>query len=160
MLYNLGMQKYYGFPPLFDSNSRILILGSFPSVKSREQQFYYGNKQNRFWKTINKAFGAEAVTVSEKKQLCLENGIALWDIVTSCEIRGSMDSDIKNYELADLSEVLSHAAVRKILCNGAKAYQLTATAYTGNVPIVKMPSTSPANVRFDEQIWLDHLKIH
>ena len=151
------MQKYSGFPPLFDNNSRILILGSFPSVKSREQHFYYGNKQNRFWQTLNKAFGTSAETVEEKKQLCLQHGIALWDIVTFCEIHGSMDTDIKNYQLADLSQVLSRAPIQKILCNGTKAHQLTLSAYFGEVPVVKLPSTSPANVRFDQQAWLTAL---
>lgn len=151
------MQKYYGFPPLFDKNSKILILGSFPSVKSREQNFYYGNKQNRFWGLLGKAFCAAAETVSDRKQLCIANGIALWDIVTSCEIEGSMDSDIKNYTLADLSEVLRLAPIQKILCNGVKAYQLTLSVYSGDIPVLKMPSTSPANVRFDAQIWLEQL---
>lgn len=159
MVYNITM-RYCGFPPLFDSSSRILILGSFPSVKSREQNFYYGNKQNRFWQTLNKAFQANAQTVDEKKQLCLSCGIALWDIVTSCEIHGSMDTDIKNYRLADLSQILSRAPISKILCNGAKAYQLTKSSYFGDVPVVKMPSTSPANARFDEQAWLAELQLH
>lgn len=152
------MQRYEGFPPLFDDNSKILILGSFPSVKSRQQQFYYGNKQNHFWQMLSKVFGGSVETVDDKKSLCLANGIALWDIVTSCEIEGSMDSDIKNYALADLSVVLDNCHLQKILCNGAKSFQLTKSVYNGNIPVFKMPSTSPANVRFDENKWLEHLK--
>lgn len=157
VMYNKTMQQFTGFPPLFDHNSKILILGSFPSVKSRSQQFYYGNAQNRFWKTLCKAFGGTVQTIDDKKLLCLKNGIALWDIVVACDIRGSMDSDIKNYVLADLSEVLQNCHIQKILCNGAKAYELTQRAYNGQIPVIKMPSTSPANVSFDESVWLKQL---
>lgn len=152
------MQRYEGFSPLFDGNSKILVLGSFPSVKSRKQQFYYGNKQNKFWQTLCKAFGGVAETVEDKKLLCLQNGIALWDIVTSCEIKGSSDCDIKNFCLADLSLVLNNCKIQKILCNGAKAFQLTCSVYGGAIPVFKMPSTSPANTRFDESVWLNQLK--
>lgn len=151
--------KFCGFDPIFNANSRILILGSFPSVKSREQSFYYGNKQNRFWKTLSEFYGMTAETVDDKLRLCLNNGVALWDIVTVCSIKGSMDSDIKDYQLADLSVVLDNCAIVKILCNGDKAYQLTKRAYNGAVPIVKLPSTSPANVRFDKTIWFKNLAL-
>ena len=149
---------YCGFDPVFDSNSEILILGSFPSVKSREQAFYYGNKQNRFWKILSEFYGIEVETVADKINLCLNNRIALWDIVASCKIKGSMDTDITNYTLVNLSQVLDKCGITKILCNGAKAYQLTRSAYNGDIPIVKMPSTSPANVRFDKTVWFDNLK--
>lgn len=149
---------YCGFEPVFDINSKILILGSFPSVKSREQAFYYGNKQNRFWKVLNEFYGCQAETVADKINLCLNNCIALWDIVKSCQIKGSMDIDITNYTLVDLSQVLDKCNITKILCNGVKAYELTRSAYNGDIPIVKMPSTSPANVRFDKTVWFDNLK--
>ena len=153
------MNKFYGFEPVFDGNSRVLILGSFPSVKSRETEFYYGNKQNRFWRTLCEGLGEQAVdTVEEKKRLCLNHGIALWDIVASCEIVGSMDTDIKNYELVDLTRILSICNVEKILCNGATSYKLTKSVYDGNVPVYKLPSTSSANVRFDKTEWFKHLK--
>ena len=148
---------FYGFKPLFDSNSKILILGSFPSVKSREQAFYYGNKQNRFWKTLSEFYGGSVETIEDKIQLCLRNGVALWDIVVSCSIRGSMDADIKDYTLADLSVVLDKCNITKILCNGDKAYQLTKRAYNGGIPVTKLPSTSPANVRFDKAVWFSNL---
>lgn len=145
------------FDPVFDCNSKILILGSFPSVKSREQAFYYGNKQNRFWKTLCEFYKTEVNTVEEKIRLCLTNRVALWDIVTSCTIKGSLDSDIRNYVLADLSRVLDKCGIIKILCNGGKAYQLTKQAYCGSIPVIKLPSTSPANVRFDKTVWFDNL---
>lgn len=148
---------FCGFDPVYDSNSRILILGSFPSVKSREQDFYYGNKQNRFWRTLNEFYGGSIETVEEKIRLCLTNRVALWDIVTSCTIKGSMDSDIRNYVLADLSVVLDKCSIVKILCNGGKAYRLTKQAYHGEIPVIKLPSTSPANVRFDKTVWFDNL---
>ena len=153
------MEKFYGFEPVFDSNSRVLILGSFPSVKSREAEFYYGNKQNRFWRTLCEAFGEQTVeTVEDKKRLCLRHGIALWDIVASCEIKGSMDADITNYELVNLERVLKNCNVEKILCNGATSYKLTKSVYNGGIPVYKLPSTSSANVRFDKSVWLEHLK--
>ncbi len=150
-------QIFYGFPPLFDNNSKILVLGSFPSVKSREVSFYYGNKQNRFWKTLSEYYGMAADTVEDKKKLCLSNAIALWDIVDSCRIVGSMDADIRDYTLVDLDRVLGLAPIVKILCNGVKAYQLTRSCYNGALPVIKMPSTSPANVSFNKRIWFDNL---
>ena len=153
------MEKFYGFEPVFDSNSRTLILGSFPSVKSRETEFYYGNKQNRFWRTLCEAFGEQAVvTVEAQKSLCLKHGIALWDIVANCEIKGSLDADITNYELVDLTRVLNGCSIEKILCNGVTSYRLTKSVYDGNIPIYKLPSTSSANVRFDKSEWLKLLR--
>ena len=149
---------FCGFEPIFDGNSKILILGSFPSVKSREQAFYYGNKQNRFWRMLSEFYDCSAETIDDKIKLCLNNGIALWDIVASCQIEGSMDCDIKNYELVDLQRVLSKCNVERILCNGIKAYELTKSVYKGTIPVIKMPSTSPANIRFDKNIWFDNLK--
>lgn len=150
--------KYYGFDPVFDADSKILILGSFPSVKSREISFYYGNRQNKFWKILSEFYGCVAETVEDKIKLCLNNRIALWDVVESCTIAGSMDSDIKNYTLVNLSQVLDKCSIVKILCNGQKAYELTKSVYKGDIPLVKMPSTSPANVRFDKTIWFDNLQ--
>ena len=153
------MEKLHGFPPVFDGNSRVLILGSFPSVKSRQAEFYYGNKQNRFWKMLCQAFGeSEPLTVEDKIRLCLDHNVALWDIVESCRITGSMDADIKDYQLVDLRQVLHGSKIEKILCNGATAYKLTVSAYSGNLPVYKLPSTSPANVRFDQEAWLKHLR--
>ncbi len=144
-----------GFPPVHDKNSRVLILGSFPSVKSREIAFYYGNKQNRFWKTICGFFKENIPeTVDEKKEFLLRNNIALWDMATSCEIEGSADASVKNAEIADLCKIFSVAKIEKILLNGALAYDLFMQKYaTIDIPYVKMPSTSPANPRFNAQIW-------
>lgn len=153
------MEKLHGFDPVFDGESRVLILGSFPSVKSRQAEFYYGNKQNRFWKMLSEAFyESEPLTVEDKIRLCLKHNVALWDVVSSCRITGSMDADIKDYELVDLQRVLAKSKIEKILCNGATAYKLTVTAYDGNLPVYKLPSTSPANVRFDKDVWFKRLR--
>ncbi len=150
--------SYQGFDPIFDENSRVLILGSFPSVKSREQCFYYGNPRNRFWTILSEAFGEVLPkTIEDKKSLCLRHGVALWDIVTSCDIEGSMDADIRNYRTADLSGVLENSQIEKILCNGKTAYHITLSVYHGDKKVVCLPSTSPANVRFDKSLWIDEL---
>lgn len=116
---------YKGFLPFFDENSEILILGSFPSVISRETNFYYGNKQNRFWKVLAEAFGEPAPeTIGEKQALLKNHKIALWDVVAECEITGSLDSTIKNYKVADLRQVLDKANVKKIILNGGKAKEI------------------------------------
>ena len=144
-----------GFAPVFDKDSRVLILGSFPSVKSREIDFYYGHKQNRFWKMLCGYF-KEAVpdTVKGKKEFLYRNKIALWDMVVSCEIQGSSDASVKNAVIADLNEVLCFANIEKILLNGTLSYELFEKEYEGlSIPYEKMPSTSPANPRYDEKIW-------
>jgi hypoxanthine-DNA glycosylase len=148
-----------GFLPVFDKNSRILILGSFPSVKSREIAFYYGNKQNRFWRTICGYFGEQIPeTTQGKREFLQRRNIALWDMAVSCEIEGSADSSIKNVEIADLSEIFKTANIEKILLNGTLAYELFLSRYSDcNIPYIKMPSTSPANPRFQEEIWRKEL---
>ena len=148
-----------GFLPVFDKNSRVLILGSFPSVKSREIAFYYGNKQNRFWRTICGYFGEQIPeTTQGKREFLQRRNIALWDMAVSCEIEGSADSSIKNVEIADLSEIFKTANIEKILLNGTLAYELFLSRYSDcNIPYIKMPSTSPANPRFQEEIWRKEL---
>ena len=148
-------ERKIGFAPVYDSNSKVLILGSFPSVKSRKIDFYYGNKQNRFWKMLCGYFGETIPeTVAEKKSFLLRRGIALWDMVVSCEIIGSADSTVKNPEIADLEIVLKNADIRKILLNGSLAYTLFTSQYANlGVPYLKMPSTSPANPRYEQQVW-------
>lgn len=146
-----------GFEPVFDGRSELLILGSFPSVKSRAINFYYGNKQNRFWRTIASFFDEELPVFREEKEaLVLRHKIALWDIVTECEIEGSSDSSIKNYRIADLGIILNAANIKKIALNGATAYSVFLEKYADiNIPYVKLPSTSPANPRFDVNKWYE-----
>lgn len=153
------MEKKQGFAPIYNSESRILILGSFPSVKSRQIDFYYGNKQNRFWRMLCGFFKEEIPETTEgKKEFLYRNKIALWDMVTACEIVGSADASVKNEELVNLDEVFSGAKIEKILLNGTLAYQLFMREYAHLSDIaVKMPSTSPANPRFLLDSWRDEL---
>lgn len=136
------------FEPVFDENSRILILGTFPSVKSREQNFYYGHPQNRFWKLLAALTDSEVPkNIPEKKDMLLRNCIAIWDVIESCEIIGSSDSSIRNVVPADLNRILKQAPIQTIYANGGKAFELYekyARPLTGR-PIKKLPSTSPAN---------------
>ena len=136
------------FEPVYDEKSRILILGTFPSVKSREQNFYYGHPQNRFWKLLAALTDSEIPdTIPRKKEMLLRNHIAIWDVIESCEIIGSSDSSIRNVVPADLNRILQNAPIEAIYANGGKAYELYekyARSFTGR-PIEKLPSTSPAN---------------
>lgn len=151
---------YEGFAPFVNEDSRLLILGSFPSVKSREEGFYYGNKQNRFWKILAQGFACPlAQTVAQKQDLLRAHGIALWDIVTACEIRGSMDKDIKNPQIADVPSLLARYPITKIIANGGTARKLLLSYYPDLAPIVlSLPSTSPANARLNVSLWLAALR--
>ena len=136
------------FEPVFNKDSKILILGSFPSVKSRENNFYYGHPQNRFWKVLAKLFEEEVPqSIEDKKTFLFEHHIAVWDVIESCTIIGSSDSSIKDVVVNDFSKVLANSAIERIYVNGGKAYELYhkyAEKQTG-VKAVKLPSTSPAN---------------
>ena len=142
------MRLKHEFEPIYNINSKVLILGSFPSVKSREQSFYYGHPQNRFWQLIAKICNEDTPTTTEqKKALCLSHCIALWDVIQSCEIEGSSDTSIKNVQVNDLNIILDNCNIDQIFVNGSTAYKLfvkyqqTKTGTTA----VKLPSTSPAN---------------
>ena len=139
------------FAPVFDRDSKILILGTFPSVKSRENNFYYGHPQNRFWKVIA-ALWDEPVpqTVEEKKSLVLRRHLAIWDVIESCDIIGSSDSSIKNVVPADIGGLMDRTKIERIYVNGnlaKKLYDKFALPVTG-MQAIKLPSTSPANARF------------
>ena len=135
------------FEPIYNSKSRILILGTFPSVKSRENQFYYGHPQNRFWKVLVAIFESNTLnTIEEKKAFLLQHKIAIWDVIASCDITGSSDSSIKNVVPTDLSVILDHANIEEIYANGATAAKLFRRYQEPIVQreIVCLPSTSPA----------------
>lgn len=138
----------HNIPPVLDRNSKILILGSFPSVKSREAEFFYGHPQNRFWKVTAAVFGCDIPqTTEEKKKFLLENHIALWDVAASCEVEGSSDSSIKNVVPNDISLILSSAEISQIFVNGktAEKYYNKYIRPTVGREAVCLPSTSPAN---------------
>lgn len=150
------------FPPLFDENSRTLILGSFPSVKSREAMFFYGHPQNRFWKVLSELFGEKLPeSISEKRELVLRNNLALWDSIKSCTITGSSDSSVKNVVPNDISGIISGSKISRIFCNGALSYKMY-TKYilpvTG-IEAVKLPSTSPANAAYSLERLVSEWKV-
>ncbi len=175
------------FPPFYESDSRILILGSFPSVKSREQQFYYGHKQNRFWKLLAGIVWVKEQmeysdpegqrkeelfnridfskieipqTVEDRKEFLRRNRIALWDVIDSCDIIGSSDSSIRNAEVTDLNRILDACEIRQIYTNGAAAYRLF-QKYQKEVcgrDAVALPSTSPANAAFSIERLMEDWK--
>ena len=142
-------------PPVVFKDSRLLILGSFPSVKSREIQFYYGHKQNRFWRMLCGYFGETVPdTVEGKMEFLRRRKIALWDMIISCDIEGSADNTVKDIVKADLKTVFESAPIEKILLNGKLAYDLFLETYADiSIPYEKLPSTSPANPRFSEDVW-------
>ena len=150
------------FPPLYNKDSRILILGSFPSVKSREQMFFYGHPQNRFWKVISSVFECNVPqTIEEKKQLLLKHGIALWDVIASCEITGSSDSSIKNVKVNDLSKILEETDIRQIFVNGrtAEKYFKKYTKAQIKRDAICLPSTSPANAAWSVNRLVEEWKV-
>lgn len=139
-------------PPLFDENSKILILGSFPSVKSRECGFFYGHPQNRFWKVMAFIFNEEVPkTIEEKRSMLLRNKVALWDVIASCDITGSSDSSIKNVVPNDVKSIINSSNVQKIYVNGKKAKSLYDKFLEKELGMsaVCLPSTSPANASWN-----------
>nr|WP_302327346.1 DNA-deoxyinosine glycosylase [Enterocloster lavalensis] len=137
--------------PVYDENSRILILGSFPSARSRENGFHYGDPKNRFWKLLARLFGEPVpADTAARKALLLRRGIALWDVVAVCDIKGSSEQSIRNVVPADINRILRAAEIQTVIANGDTAYRLYqkyCREYTGR-EAVKCPSTSPSNAIF------------
>ena len=148
---NESKKIIHPIPPLFWDNSKVLILGSFPSVKSRENNFYYGHPQNRFWKVLACLFDQPVPnTVEEKKAFLYRNHIAIWDVIESCDIIGSSDSSIKNVVVTDIRSLLDKTEIKAVFANGnlaKKLYDQYAFPLTG-IEAVKLPSTSPANAQY------------
>jgi len=140
--------EQHTIPPIFDENSKVLILGSFPSVKSREAQYNYGNPQNRFWRVLAGILGREVPsTPAEKGAMLLQNNIALWDVIAFCDIDGSDDSTIRNVIPNDIRIITDTADIKQIFTNGGtadKLYKKYCVSQTG-IPAIRLPSTSPAN---------------
>ncbi len=151
--------QIHPIPPVFDENSKILILGSFPSVKSRETRFFYGHPQNRFWKTLAAVLNAECPSaVDEKKDFLLSHKIAVWDVIKSCEISGSADSSIRNAEPNDLARIFGAADIKAVFANGGTAYRLY-KKYNPAPDALRLPSTSPANAAFSLERLIGEWKI-
>ena len=140
------------FEPVYNEESKILILGTFPSVKSREQGFYYGHPQNRFWKLLAQICQCPVPeSIEAKKKMLLDNHIAIWDVIASCKIVGSSDSSIKDVVPTDLSRILEAAPIERIYANGAIAAKLYEKYQKDRTSreIIKLPSTSPANAAWN-----------
>ncbi len=153
--------QVHAFGPFYDAHAKILILGSFPSVKSRETGFYYGHPQNRFWKLLAALYGGDApVSVPEKKAFLSEHKIALWDVIESCDITGSSDSSIKNAAVNPIGDILDASEIQTIYANGKKAqhlYQKYVMPVTGREAI-GLPSTSPANAAYSMERLMQEWK--
>ena len=148
--------------PVFDENSKILILGSFPSVKSREQLFFYGHPQNRFWRVTSSVFERDVPeTIEEKKRFLLSCRIAVWDVIASCDITGSSDSSIKNAVANDIGMILKSADIEKIFVNGKTAYKYYNKYLKDKLGIeaICLPSTSPANAAWSQQKLIEAWKV-
>lgn len=147
-------REIHPIPPLWNGESRILILGSFPSVKSREGRFFYHHPRNRFWAVMAKVLECPVPeTVEEKKEMLLAHRTALWDVAASCSIHGSSDSSIRDVVPNDLGEILEHANINQIFTNGTTAFRLY-RKYTEPItgfPAICLPSTSPANAAWSLQ---------
>lgn len=134
------------FEPVSAPEAHTLILGTWPSPKSRETGFYYGHPRNRFWPMLARIYGeAPPRTRAEKEALITSHGLALWDVLAACEIDGASDASIRREESNDIAALCARLGVRRVLCNGAAAYALYQKHIRGGPPAEKLPSTSPAN---------------
>lgn len=140
----MSLMVFHTLEPVFDASSKVLILGSFPSVISRKKNFYYANPQNRFWKVMSLVFQGE---ITDRKSFCLQRHIALWDVIGSCEIKGSSDATITNVHVNDIEWLLNQSNIHVIYTTGTKAYQLFRKHIHVSVPVIPLPSTSGANAR-------------
>ena len=150
----MAERQAHPIAPVFDEMSRILILGSFPSVKSRKAGFFYGHPQNRFWRVLAAVLGCPVpATIDEKRNMLLAHHVAVWDVIASCEITGSSDSSIRNVVPTDLGRLLADAPISAIFCNGGTSYacyKKYCRAKLGR-EAVQLPSTSPANARWTKE---------
>ena len=150
------------FPPLYSGDSKKLILGSFPSVKSRDQSFYYGHERNRFWQVLATLYNEPVPqTIEEKRSLVLSHDLALWDVIASCDITGSADSTVKNATANDIGTLLANTKIEKIFVNGKTAAKLYEKLILPSIGIeaIYLPSTSPANAAFSVERLIEAWRI-
>lgn len=149
--------EYHTIKPFYNKDSKVLILGSFPSVKSREEGFYYAHPQNRFWRVLSSVFEEEIV---DKKEFLKKHKIALFDVCASCEIKGSSDASIKEVVPNDIEEILKESGIKQIILNGKTASKLYQKYMKDiKVPSITLPSTSPANASFSLEKLIKEYKI-
>ena len=150
----------HGFPPVYDSASRVLVLGSMPSPKSRELGFYYMHPQNRFWRMLSEVLGERLPTdISGRREMCLSHGVALWDVLAECTITGASDSSIADPVPNPLGQILASADIRAVFTTGKKAYSLYQRFFPELPTAVCLPSTSPANRTISEYDMLEQYKL-
>lgn len=142
------MKVKHTLSPIYNKNSEILILGSMPSKLSREKNFYYANKQNRFWKIMEELYNIRFSSNNDKIEFLLKNKIALWDVFKEVDIKGSSDSSIKNAKINNLNIIFETANIKKIFCTGKKAYDFLIKNSNIKLPIIYLPSPSSANANY------------
>lgn len=153
---------YHNIPPLWNSESKVLILGSFPSPKSRSQGFFYGHPQNRFWKVLAGVFDEKVPqTIEEKKAFVLSHNIAMWDTIKECEITGASDTSIKNPVPNDLAGIIHESRIKNIFCTGAASYKYYVKLCEKDTGIkaVQLPSTSPANAAWSLERLIEAYRV-
>jgi len=151
--------EHHNIEPVYNKESRILILGSFPSVKSREAQFFYHHPQNRFWKILGIVFEDDIPkTIDDKKNFLLKHHIAVWDVIESCDIKGSSDSSITNVKVNDLDKIIEHGHIEHIYTNGNLADKYYHLYFNYDIPCDKLPSSSPANASYSLEKLLQYWK--
>lgn len=156
------MKEYHLIEPIYDKDSKILILGSFPSVKSREANFFYHHPQNRFWRVLAAVYqDTVPEEIADKKAFLKRHQIALWDIIASCNIKGSSDSSISDVEVNDLNMIIANSSVKHIYTNGNLADKLYHRYFDAiiDLPVTKLPSTSPANAAYSLDKLLSYWRI-
>jgi len=139
------MKAVHNIKPIYNKNSKILILGSMPSITSRETNFYYAHKSNRFWKVINILFNQNLISIEEKIKFLLDHNIAIWDTIKSCDITGSSDSSIKNIKVNNINKLIKETNIKHIFCTGKTSYNTFIKHINTNVPVTCLPSPSSAN---------------
>ncbi len=152
----------HNISPVYDENSAVLILGSFPSVKSREEGFFYGHPQNRFWRVLSAVFDESCPqSIEAKKELLLKRNIALWDVIASCDIEGSSDASITNVVPNDISGIIAESRIKAVFLNGKTAEKLYKKYIADSVslPAVCLPSTSPANAKWTAEKLKEEWKV-
>ena len=146
--------------PIYNKHSKILILGSIPSIKSRENNFYYANKQNRFWCIINILFNQNLITNKEKEKFLLNNNIALFDVIQECDINGSSDSSIKNIKVNNIEKIINESKIKYIFLTGKTAYNLYKKYFNNlNIEYYYLPSPSSANASYSLNILVKEYSI-
>ena len=158
--YMIPQQQIHPFPPVYNKRSRILILGSFPSVRSRETRFYYGHPQNRFWPLLARLYGERTPSsIDERKIFALQKGIALWDSIRQCDIAGSSDASIRNVIPNDIAGLVAQSGITRIYCNGKQAFDIYRRYCLCTLPAIPLPSTSAANAAWTMERLAEAWKI-